>query len=286
MAILKTYLFAPNFTTHLDTNIQLGTIIANPFRPSKWITQVPLEIEIDTHVEYNRSVSPGVSASVHANMFAKFLETASVNIGLQSDMSILDHYTMDTLETITYKRDITDDEAAEIVNNNTKIQFAMKNSILGSAPVYIVTGLKIAKGFQLTSELTKSKGFNVGAAIPFSEQISTGADLSISQGKTLSEQSSTTQDIIFAYQLHAVATKGWWRKRRVDINVYAPKAAALGNDDRTTQDAVAVAEATAEDFDGALVDFGDVTLTRHTAYESEEDVQYNFVSQSLARDGF
>lgn len=281
MAILKTYLFAPNFTTHLDGNIQLGAIIANPFRPNKSIVQIPFNIETDTHVEHDPSISPGVSASVHANMFAKFLETASANIGLQSDKSILDHYTMDTLETISYKRDITDDEAADIVDSNPKIQYAMKNSILGSAPVYIVTGLKIAKGFHLTSELTKSKGFNVGAAIPITEQISSGADLSFSQGKTLSQQSSTAQDIVFAYQLHMVANKGWWRKRRVNIDVYAPKAAALGSDNRVTPDAVAIAEATAEDLEEALIDFDDVTLTNYNEYESEQGFQYHFVAQSL-----
>jgi hypothetical protein len=280
MAILKTYLFAPNFTTHLGANIQLGTIIVDPFRPSKWIVQIPIDIETDTHVEYDRSVTPGVTASTHANMFAKFFETASANIGLQKDKSILDHYTMDTLDTVSYKRDITDDEAADIVNANTKIQQAMKNSILGSAPVYIVTGLKIAKGFHLTSEMASSKGLNAGTTIPITEQISAGADLGVSRGKTLSEQSSTSQDIVFAYQLHAVANKGWWRKRRVDINVYAPKAAALGSDNGTTQDTVAVEEATAEDFDEALFDFGDVVITNQTAYEGEEGVQYNCVAFS------
>lgn len=280
MAILKTYLFAPNFTTHLGANIQLGTIIVNSFRPSKWIVQVSIDIETDTHVEYDRSVSPGVTASAHANMFAKFLETASANTGLQKDKSVLDHYTMDTLETISYKRDITDDQAAEIVNANTKIHKAMKNSILGSAPVYIVTGLKIAKGFQLTSEMAKSKGFNAGATISITEQISAGADPSVSQGKTLNEQSSTSQEIVFAYQLHAVANKGWWKKRRVDIDVYAPRAAALGSDNRTTQDVLAVEEATVEDFDEALIDFGDVVITDQTAYESEADVQCNCVAFS------
>jgi hypothetical protein len=278
MAILKTYLFAPNFTTHLGANIQLGTVVADPFRPSKWIAQIPLDIETDTHVEYDRSVSPGVSASTHANIFAKFFETASANVGLQRDKSIVDHYTMNTLETISYKRDITDDEAAEMVKNDTKIQHAMKNSILGDAPVYIVTGLKIAKGFHLTSEFAKSKGFNIGAAIPITEEIAAGADFDVSHGKTLNEQSSTAQDIVFAYQLHAVANKGWWKKRRVNIDVYAPKAAALGSDNRATQDAVAVEQATVEDLDEGLVDFEDVTITEHTAYEGEAGVQYDCVA--------
>jgi hypothetical protein len=274
MAILKTYLFAPNFTTHLGANIQLGTVVADPFRPSKWIAQIQLDIETDTHIEYDRSVSPGVTASTHANIFAKFFETASANIGLQRDKSIADHYTMDTLETISYKRDITDDEAAEMVNTNAKIQHAMKSSILGDAPVYIVTGLKIAKGFHLTSKFAKSKEFNIGAALPVTEQISAGADVDISHGKTLNEQSSTAQDIVFAYQLHAVANKGWWKRRRVNIDVYAPKAAALGSDNRSTQDTVAVEEATVEDLDETLIDFDDVTITEHTAYECEGDVQY------------
>jgi long-subunit fatty acid transport protein len=185
---------------------------------------------------------------------------------------------MDTLETISYKRDITDDEAARMVNTNTKIQHAMKNSILGDAPVYIVTGLKIAKGFHLTSEFAKNKGFNIGAAIPITEEIAAGADFDVSHSKTFNEQSSTAQDIVFAYQLHAVANKGWWKKRRVNVDVYAPKAAALGSDDRTTQDAVAVEEATLEDLDEALIDFGDVTITEHTVCEGEGGIQYDCVA--------
>ncbi|CAD0111270.1 unnamed protein product [Aureobasidium uvarum] len=272
MAILKTYLLAPNFTTHLGANVQLGTIIANPFRPSKWIGKIPLHIETDTHVEYDRSISPGVSASMHVNAFAKFLETASGTIGLQKDKTILDHYTMDSLETISYKRDITDDEAAEMVRANSNLQEVMKSGILGSVPIYIVTGLKVAKGFHLTSEVTKSKGANIGADIPITDQVSAGAELSVSQTKTLSEQSSTAQDIVFAYQLHAVANKGYWKKRRVDIDIYAPKAAALGKDTRTTEDAVAVAGATTEDFEEAQLDYGDVAVTEHNAYDGKGDI--------------
>ncbi|CAD0084380.1 unnamed protein product [Aureobasidium vineae] len=271
MAILKTYLLAPNFTTHLGANVQLGSIIANPFRPNKWIGEIPLHIETDTHVEYDRSISPGMSASTHVNIFAKFLETASGTIGLQKEKNILDHYTMDTLETISYKRDITDDEAAEMVRANSKLQEVMKSGILGSVPVYIVTGLKVAKGFHLTSEITKSKGANIDANIPVTNQVSAGADLSVSQTKTLSEQSSTAQDIVFAYQLHAVANRGYWKKRRVDIDIYAPKAAALGKDNRTTEDAVAVVGATTEDIEEAQFDYGDVAVTEHHAYEGERD---------------
>jgi hypothetical protein len=54
----------------------------------------------------------------------------------------------------------------------------------------------------------------------------------------------------------------------------------LGSDNCTTQDAVAVEEATAEDLDEALIDFGDVTITEQTAYEGEGegDVRYDYVA--------
>lgn len=204
---------------------------------------------------------------------------ASANVGLQSDKSILDHYNMDTLETITYKCDITDNEAAEMVNNDTKIRYTIKNSIMGSAPVYIVTGLKIAKGIHLTSEFTKSKGFSAGANTPIIYQVSAGADLVVSQGKTFTEQSSTTQDTVFAYQSHEVANKGWWKKRRFDTDVYAPKVAASSSDNRTTPDAVEIAEATAEVIDEALVYFRDGFITESTTYGSKADMKCDCVCQ-------
>jgi hypothetical protein len=37
------------------------------------------------------------------------------------------------------------------------------------------------------------------------------------------------QDIIFAYQLHVIAHKGW-RQKQVDISLYRPKSAFLSNE--------------------------------------------------------
>jgi len=272
MGILKTYLLAPNFTTHLDGNVQLGTVIANPFRPNKWVGKgkIPLNIDVDTHTEYDRSISPGASASTHVNIFAKFLETAS-NVGLRTNKSVLNHYTMDALETVSYKRDISDDEAAEIVQADSKIQDVMNSGVLGAAPVYIVTGLKVAKGFRLNTELIKSNEVNFGASAPIIEQISAGADLGFSRGKVLNEQSSTTQDIIFAYQLHAIATKGWWKRKRVETNVYAPKAAALSRDDSiaNADDTVATTDATVEEIEESLFDYDDISIDVHDVYEGD-----------------
>ena len=83
--------------------------------------------------------------------------------------------------------------------------------------------------------------------IPITEQVSTGAEVSGERGKQYSYSSRTDDDIVFAYQLHVIADRGWHTKRTM-IDDFVPKGGFLGKDDgEQDADAVDATEATEED---------------------------------------
>jgi len=55
--------------------------------------------------------------------------------------------------------------------------------------------------------------------------------VSVSRGKGVQVRYSADpgQDVVFAYQLHVIAHRGW-RKEKVDVSVYKAKAAFLNED--------------------------------------------------------
>lgn len=267
MASKKTYLLAPNFTFQPDGPLRLGSVIADPFRPTKPLSTIPALPDTITHTELERTISRGNSRSLHSSIWAQFLQTASANIGVGVSKDVLTQYTMDSLETVYFQSDPTDAEAMEYARDG-KVRAAMKAGIFGTQPVYMVTGLKIAKGFRLVSEIASTREGNVGASAPVVDQVSLGAKVGFSKGKTVEESLVAGSDIVFAYQLHVIAEKGW-RHKRVEADLYEPKSAFLGHEEESVEEKpVEAGTATAAD----LLDF---------AEENEDDT----VKLVEARDG-
>jgi hypothetical protein len=123
----------------------------------------------------------------------------------------------------------------------------MNAGLLGRDPVYMITGLKIAKGFHSTQEQSRRIHGEAGGNIPITEQVSAGAEVAGERGTQYSYSSRTESDIIFAYQLHVIAEKGW-RNKRVAIDDFVPKGGLLHKDDEEkVESEVDAAEATKED---------------------------------------
>ncbi|KAI5460319.1 hypothetical protein BGZ63DRAFT_404793 [Mariannaea sp. PMI_226] len=225
---LKTYILAPNFTLEPDGPIRIGTIIADPYRPTKPLS-VPLTSPTTvTHVDFEYSLSQDNSKSLSGSVWAQFLQTARANIGGAVSKAALQEYAMDSLETVRIKADPTDEEAAERVKD-PKVHAAIRAGLTGAAPVYMITGLKVAKGFRLNKSVTSTHEANIGANVPITAEVGAGADIAASIANTVSESSRSGSDIIFAYQLHLIARKGWLHKR-VGVDVFVPKSALLNKE--------------------------------------------------------
>ena len=278
---LKTYLLAPNFTLEPDGPIRIGRIIADPFRPTKSLSIPQTEPTTATHTDFDSSYSRENSHALHGSIWAQFLQTASANVSAGISKDVLTQYTMDSLETIRIKEDPTDKEAAELANH-PEVQAAINAGILGSAPVYMITGIKVAKGFRLTTQVARTREAQVGANAPITEDVGVGAEVGISRTVAVEDTLRSGSDIIFAYQLHIIAQKRWWR-RKVSVDVYAPSSAFLSDEHEAVEEEVAVNNITSEQLMNSAEENEDDSVKAMKVLEGEEAyVCISFRSQKWA----
>jgi len=229
MSVAKTYILAPNFTYHPDTSIRLGDIIQYADEPTKPLNRVPKsELKpTETHNDYENELGNTDGSSLKGGIWATFLEKASAKIGGSTSDQLLAKYTIKRLQTIYFKEQPTDEEAeARILDK--KVKAAINAGKLRKNPVFMITGLKIARGFKQTTTASSTREAEAGVEAPITESVGGGADVKYSQEKTTDHKHQTGQDIIFAYQLHIITHKGWlhWFQTDVSIDLYKTSLAA------------------------------------------------------------
>lgn len=226
---LRTYLLAPNFTFELDGPICIGNIIADPFYPMKLLSKPLNAPPTTTHTDFDCSFSQNNNKSLQGNVWMQFLQNINGNFTRRVSRDVSSEYTMDSLETIRVKEEPSDEEVMKRIRE-PRVQATMKAGLRGAAPVYMITGLKIAHGFRLNKMITKctqKAGINLG--LPAAAGVSVGADVSVSHSNDMTKSFRSGNSIIFAYQLHILARKSWWHKQ-IKVDVYAPRSAFLNTD--------------------------------------------------------
>lgn len=248
-----TYVLAPNFTYHPNTSICLGDIVQYPDDPTKPLSTVP-ESErqpITTHFDYDNELSNQSILSLRGSIWANFLEKASAKIGGGTSDEILTKYTIRRLETIYFTKQPTDEEAADRVKEK-KVKAAVNAGILMKKPVFMITGLKVARGMQLLSSVGATTNADAKLEVSVTADEGIGADAAYSRGQKAGQKHRAGQDIIFAYQLHSITH----RRKGVDISIFKAPAAFLNNDKKEEgQDLVVVekaSETVLRDFDEEL----------------------------------
>ncbi|KAK6435171.1 hypothetical protein LTR95_008645 [Oleoguttula sp. CCFEE 5521] len=254
---LKTYVLPPNLTTHPGGLFTVGTIIADPLRPSKPLSVPSQPLDVAVHRELDREVERSSTKGISTSVWAQFLQVASANLSGEISSEVRSSYVVDCLETISLLEDPSD-EYAESRASEPKVKAAMNSGVLGRQPVYMFTGLKIAKGFRWSSTQGRKVEGKAGVSVPVTDQVTAGAELGAGRGTENRDSSRTEDDIIFAYQLHVIADKGW-RKKKSTAELYVPKVGFLGKKYALEKVVVDAALITADD----LSDF---------AEESEEVV--------------
>ncbi|KAM3440298.1 hypothetical protein MY4824_002287 [Beauveria thailandica] len=91
-------------------------------------------------------------------------------------------------------------------------------------PLYLITGIKVAEGFSLSSSRTAQRGSAAAADAPVIALLDASVSLEASMARKRWHDTSFTMDhqVILAYQLLRIARKGW-RERRLDVDEYRPK---------------------------------------------------------------
>lgn len=247
MAQQPTYLLAPNFHFKPRTGpISLGNVISHPLRPHRALTTVDAATlqkiypRVETFTDYERSITRGDHRQVSIGLWAEFLQTVSGSVSGGRCRDVQSNYTIDCLETMYFVAD----PALEEIQTRLKaprVQAVTKASRIPGfrTPVYMVTGLIIAKGFSadMTNNERRNGDVEISGNVPSPiGQIGTGTSMAKSASIEEADKWRAGEDIVFAYQLLKIEVKGW-KGRRVEYDELRHKAAYLSkNDEEETDD--------------------------------------------------
>lgn len=236
---MKTYILAPNFQYKPSGPIQLGNIIADPFYPTKPLSTLPEDVKppIESVLEYNHEISKEEGRTVGISFWTHFLAHVGADVDLTRGRDTLQQYSITQLET-RYLRDEPLDDDADLARRlrEPRVQAAVSAGLFGRRPVYLVTGLKIARGFSLQTQLRRSVGSGIGAEVPVVNLVSTGVRVNNERRDGFTNSFTASDEaIVFAYQLHKIRPPG--RKQGPVVDVFRSEAAFLHDDDDDEQNA-------------------------------------------------
>ncbi|OJD29026.1 carbohydrate-binding-like protein [Diplodia corticola] len=230
MAARKTYLLTPNFGFTRDGAIALGNIIADPFAPHRPLTTLDASKphpEITSKLDYDYTVTRNIDRDISAGTWTKFLGIVGGNVGAQRGNGTNTEYKMESLETIMFRTEPTEAMVTERLQHPLVRNIMHYNSTF-RRPIYMISGIKVAKGMKCTTDKGSTKGGNVGATAPVTEGVFLGATVDMSQSRDKSESFRVGVDVVFAYQLLRIGLKGW-KAETVTLDEFIPKEALLSD---------------------------------------------------------
>ena len=237
---LPTYLLAPNFNFKPSGPIRLGNIIADPLRPHRILTSVDVEVLNNPHrypriervSEFSRTVARGKGHDVSIALWTRFLQVVGGSVSGERATHVSAEYTMESLVTEYF---VQDPDPAEIATRvaEPRVQAIMGGTRFSRAqPVYMINGLKIAKGLAGRREVSQRLSGSVDGAATLTPagEVSIGAQVKGGADTDERDEWIAGEDVVFAYQLLKIVFKGRGAKKLAEVDEFVPKSAILGQD--------------------------------------------------------
>ncbi|EOD50532.1 hypothetical protein UCRNP2_2694 [Neofusicoccum parvum UCRNP2] len=135
---------------------------------------------------------------------------------------------MNTLKTLSFRTDPSEESVADLLKDD-RVKAAMRWPHW-SHPVYVVTGLKIAEGFELSSEVETKRAIRAGGSAAVTADVSVGVQAGGSRTRKEGDSLRAGNDIVLAYQLLKIARKGW-RGKAIAVDEFYPKSGFLADEE-------------------------------------------------------
>jgi hypothetical protein len=227
-----TYFLAPNWNCHPGDQIAIGNIIVNPLKPHRPLTKAdPTHtFRTTTSREKNWSLSVETASNLSASLWAVFFEKVNVNVSANRERIKNNKFTMSSLETTYLLEDPSPEQIKARCNDPSVKDFMRLDSVL-CKPVYMISGLKVAKDFKLEGENSLSHGMAAEAGAEVVPEISVGGGAGIQRKNRVADEFESEADIVFAYQLIKIKPKGWSKEKRLDVSEFQDRQAFLGDED-------------------------------------------------------
>ncbi|RSL91790.1 hypothetical protein CEP51_000028 [Fusarium floridanum] len=216
----KTWFLPPDFNFLPEGEIRLGMILKYPDRPT--LTLASLDPEETPHIslpavttitETGHAHSAGSGRSAGANIFAKFVDLASIsgsaNVSKYKDREFgtVDH------EVRFFSRALSPEALRAILQMDAVKEFTNSGPFgrFRKRPIYLISGLRVAKdSFSVTtttgsatSVAAEASASAAGAGVP----VEAGGGVSNNNEKHESHSYSTAPGVVFAYRLHVIRPK-------------------------------------------------------------------------------
>jgi hypothetical protein len=242
----KFYLRSPDLEYNLKGPIQIGNIITDMMYPQDPISSLDPVPPIVTGAGYEKGKKEHEGhSSVKMNLVAKIYEVFGAQAEAKSSNSLRTVYEFDEIEAQYLERNLTKTEAKKLRDNDAEVQGALRRG-----PVYVVTGVKIAKGLRYINKRTADKGASLGAQGRVSQRVSVGGNLEGETGGEDIENYTVKGDTILAYRLHIIKKEGfrWLGERDFEVKTLNPGQAGFMNRNEQSEEVeVEVGEVTAQD---------------------------------------
>lgn len=242
----KFYLRAPDLEYNLQGPIQIGNIIRDITRPQDPIATLDPIPDIvigsgfgDGTVEYEQH------GSLKLNLSSKIYEVFGGQAGARASNSLRTTYKFDEIEARYLKTNPTKADAEKLRDTDKEVKGA-----LSRGPVYVVTGLKIAKGLRYSNKRTADQGGTLGVQGRITEEASVGGTFEAERGSEDFENYTVKGDTILAYRLHIIKKESfrWLGERELQIeSVDHGKAGFMNHREDFEDDGIDVAEVTMQE---------------------------------------
>ncbi|RSM04463.1 hypothetical protein CEP52_006826 [Fusarium oligoseptatum] len=227
-----TYLLAPNWTFRPGGPITLGSIVGDPFRPHRWLSKPGADTptpETVTTPELNWRTETDKVRSANVSLWTKIFDFASFDVGAHRSKSTSVSFEMSQLDTVYFAEEPSVEEITTRARDPRVRAVLKTDSRFRRGTVYMVTGLKIARGFKLTQTASANTGANIGAEATVNPDFSAGGSLELNEETRRVAAFEAANDIIFAYQLLRITPKGRGEKLTFEMDEFQD--GAFLNDD-------------------------------------------------------
>ena len=136
--------------------------------------------------------------------------------------------------------------------------------------MFIVTGVKIARGFRHVKLGVHKKHIEAGGAAMLAEQATVGGQAGATKGTMdhgdVRSLEGDQNDIVYAYELGTDSYSGW-RKAKVQVSLREPTGAFSSSSRQPVEDDVAIESTSFEDLDEAAAD-NEIDVLKSDAVEA------------------
>jgi len=240
------YIRAPSLDHPRNGPIKIGNIITDMFRPQDPIAQFkPLANIIDgaslSEGTRERGDHGSIGLDVSAKLYAAFGSKA--NGKRSADTRTV--YDFDNVDTSMLERNPRAAEMTALRDEDPEVQDALKR-----APVYVITGLKVARGLRYSTIHSKESEVGLGAQSNVTKEVAIQANLDKNAGTDGTGSYTVLGDVIIAYRLHIFKKEGWrWRgEAALETRTYWPgNAGFLSREDAKQEVEVATGALSVQD---------------------------------------